>query len=220
MSQEIIIKALNILIDWNGTITKEEATFDKLVNPFLDIQKYRHEDIQHSYRSDNLDEKYYPEILKHLFFSDSVLAPYAVDVINKHLGKESNNSPSQTFVIHDNTPDFGNETLFNMASGFETIGLNVNGIYIESDKIKLAKNIGADIVIEDDPRMAVALCLAGIKCILMLKQWNRFFSINNLSLSMREDKVEKVKSNLSIAEDWLDVNMILKSYITKKNLSI
>jgi hypothetical protein len=219
MSQEKVKTPLNILIDWNGTITKEEATFDKLVNPFLDSPTHEHDEIQHFYKWDHPEKPLLPEGLRELFFSDSVLAPYAVNVINKFLGKEANSSDSQTFIVHDETPNFGQHTDFKMASGFDIIGLEVNGMYVASDKINLAKVLGADVAIEDDPRIAVALCLSGIKCILMLKKWNRFFSIDALSLSMREEKVEKVKENLSIAEDWLDVNMILKSYIKERNLS-
>jgi hypothetical protein len=47
----------------------------------------------------------------------------------------------------------------------------------------------------------------------MLRKWNRLFDIENLKFYIPEYKIEKIKANILLAEDFVEVRDILSRLI-------
>ena len=213
---------MNILVDWGGTISRDETIVKIRRNYFKqwygpknweEMNNLNH--IQSGvYNFDNgfFSAKKLEEI-KNSFFSSGEIYPDSDKVISKYCENNCKiSAKTNIYIVFDNVPNINvnqSEIIKQMAFSFDARGIKTNGYYVDSDKIHLSKQIGVDIVIEDDPRVAIALCLAGIKCVLVLRRWNRLFSINSLYLTMKEEKIKKIEENLFFAEDWKDAENIV-----------
>jgi hypothetical protein len=129
----------------------------------------------------------------------------------------SNEDRSQIFILFDNKPHLlsqePQETIRDIAFWLDKNHCKANGIYVESDKLGIAKQCGVDIFVEDDPRIAITLANAGIKVILMLRSWNKKFSLDILDLITTKEKQEKIKENIYFADDWHEAGCLIQNLL-------
>ena len=192
----------NIVFDWGGTIVKDALLF-------------RHMADRYFYGPDSWEICKMAPPMSSAFFKESKQYPEAIRVVSRYCGTTID-SPTKNFIVFDNKPVLDlSQGLIGLSLKFQQIGGSANGIYIESDKLSLAKRISADIFVEDDPRIAITLANAGVKTILMLREWNKFFNYDILKSLTSKEKYEKIKDNFFFVEDWLDVENLIESLIKK-----
>jgi hypothetical protein len=207
-----------MLIDWGGTIIRDEYFFN-----YISIQSKNLKTKWASPKSWDkiryIGELNFFDTIKEKFFLIQDEYPGSTEIINRFFGN-SQESESQTFIVYDNNPDLGckiNKTIFKLSIAIQQRGINTNGVYVEKDKLRLAKNIGIDLLIDDDPRIAIASSSSGIKTILMIRKWNRFFDLENLKYYTREENIKRIKDNFFIAEDWEEAGMLAASFIDQND---
>jgi len=201
-----------ILLDWNGVIARENDLFKNITEKSLN-PNYKYES---SDSWDNIRKigtiNYFSKIEK-FFFDYQTIYDGAKEFINKTYSKNENSEYSN-YIIYDNKPKINltiDQIIFNLSKNLVQLGYYSNGIYVDSDKIKMAKIIGVDFIIDDDPRIVIAGAYSGIKSILMLRKWNSMFSFDNLKMTTQKDKYEKIIENAFIAEDFYECSQIIKS---------
>lgn len=207
-------KSIRVLIDYGGTIANDSLLFDKinamsLGNPH---NNYKGPDSWDDCRQ--LGSENYFDKIEESYFSISEYYSESINVINNFHGVDGEDSKYLTYIVFDNIPklkrslqDIEKSLVFD----FNRRAGKVNGFYIDSDKLSLCKRIGADVLIDDDPRIALSVASAGIKSIVLLRKWNSKIADNDyLNLFIPKKKRKEIESNLMIAEDWNDVRNILK----------
>ena len=206
-----------ILVDWGGTIIRDDYLFKAIAE-----KSNNHKDVfisPDSWKKIKYigNENYFKEI-KNKFFNIGECYPNSEEVISSFFGK-SVDSKTRIYINFDNNPNLEfltEQSLKNITESIYNRNIDVNGVFINSDKIKLCKNNQIDIVVDDDPRIAISMALAGIKCVLMLKKWNKAFDIDMLQITMKEEKFKIIKENIYIAEDWFDAGYILCNIVDGK----
>ncbi len=204
-------ESIKILIDWGGTIVRDHVLFNRIA---MQSNNYKTKwinpdswDLVRQLGSENFFEKNTRN-----FFSMGETYSESIETINEFCGDSGHTSEYETFIVYDNKPTLNlppNEIIKLLAFDINKRCGKVNGIYVDSDKTRLSKTNAIDIVIEDDPRIAISLCLSGFFCILLNRNWNKSFSWENLRITIKSEKFEKITKKLIIAEDWGDVkNMI------------
>lgn len=202
-----------ILVDWGSTIIRDEDLFNNIAENSGNVKS--------KWQSPKSWDKirqigginYFDEI-KDRFFIMGEAYPEAIESISSFCCEDGDDSESQVFVIYDNKPEVFKSrgaTFTHLAFAWNYRNGSANGLYVDPDKIFIAKSIQVDVIVDDDPRIAIAAAVAGIKVILMLKKWNKNFHIEDLKYSMREEHFEKAKSNISIVEDWYEASIKITS---------
>jgi hypothetical protein len=199
-----------IFVDFGGTIVRDKDAYVSLIGDYLTFypdQWIVVNDFLDSAQREEFEDNY---------INRSVPYPVAMETITSFCGM-SNEDKSQVFVLFDNKPHLlsqePQETVRDIAFWLDKNGCKVNGIYVESDKLGIAKQCGVDIFVEDDPRIAITLANAGIKAILMLRSWNKKFSLDILDLITTKEKQEKIKENILFADDWQEAGCLIKSLL-------
>lgn len=204
---------MNIVFDWGGTIVKDQEVFAEIANRSGNCSiKYSGPDSWKNIR--NLGNSNFLDTTQSSFFRIGIshLYPEAINVISSFCGQ---NNGTKTFIVFDNKPVLTmdpSDVIKYLSFAFCGAGGSINGFYLESNKLSLSKQIGADIFVEDDPRIAMTLAYANIKTILLIRKWNNWFNDTILSYTVPEHKIEKIRQNLVIAEDWVDVKKSIESF--------
>lgn len=200
-----------ILVDYGGTIARDQWVFDKIALgsmrvdyspvPFWGIDAW--EDVK------SLGHINFFSKVEDSFFKLCPYYPEALSTISSFLGKEGEDSKTQTFVVFDNNPKMSfsiSKIEMLLATAFDGRGGKTNGFYVEPDKVRLCKKLGIDLIVDDDPRIALATSTIGIKTFLILRPWNRRYADKSLLANIQSGKKrESVLENLRIVEDWPDV---------------
>jgi len=213
---------LKILIDYGGTISKDQYLFD-----IIDMKSKGNDSTDNDFDSiyigpdswDNCRQlgciNYFDEI-ENSYFSLSKYYNHSIETINSLCVSNGVDSETLVYIVYDNRPRLnGSVSLIEkkLAHDFQKKGGRCNGIYVESDKLMLCKKIGANVLIEDDPRIALSIAGAGIKVILMLRKWNaKITDESYFDLFVSKKKKQEILRNFSIAEDWEDAENILKKW--------
>jgi hypothetical protein len=213
---------VNIFIDWGGCIVRDYELFDTIAKRSNNVKStWQSPESWESIRSVGNDN-YFDKIQKSFFKFGN---PYegSIETISTFCGMKGIDSDSQIYIVYDNKPQLDlepQEIIKEMAFAYNNLKGSVNGFYLGSDKVLLAKKNFVDIFVDDDPRIAIGLACAGIKSVLMLRKWNRNFDLNDIALFFTKEKLEKIKANLTIVEDWYECGIILGNHvdeILKKN---
>ena len=141
------------------------------------------------------------------------------EYLNDNHGSNGRASLTETYIVYDNWPELKlsiEQITFLMAKSISNNCAKVNGFYIESNKISLAKQTGCAIAIEDDPRIALSYANSGIKVVLLLRKWNRLFSKDTLRLCVPEHKISGLTDNICLAEDWIEADAHIEALIKQK----
>jgi hypothetical protein len=210
---------IKIFIDWGGTLVDDHELFS-IISKKSNNEKAIWESPESWDMIRYIGNNNYFDQAQNTFIADCNVKKDAISVINNYRGDNGPSSKTETFILFDNKPNINIEPqkiIMQMAFKMNTEGLKVNGFYVNSDKLFLAKQHSVDIFIDDDPRIAIGLACSNIKCILLLRKWNRLFDINNLYLTYNKDKIEKIKNNLIIAENWLECDIIINQLINDLN---
>lgn len=195
-----------ILVDWGGTIVRDESLFETIAERSGNTKtKWESPNSWNNIRS--IGATNYFDKTRNSFFSMGELYTESECVISSFYGENGGESLSEVFLVFDNNPDVGEEVMRNWSMSLSKMDILFNGLYVSKDKLSIAKQIGASVIVDDDPRVVVGCAMAGIKSILMLRKWNRFFNIETLPYYLRRDHIERVKSNLIVAEDWFEVGI-------------
>lgn len=208
--------AFKVIFDFGGTIARDSQTYRNIaVNANNDKADFKGPDSWDGIRF--VGSVNYFDIVQHKYFSMCNYYPQAVDCVLDFYGDKGDESKSFAYVVYDNRPLIKNSKIEALLSmDFYKRGGKANGFYADSDKLRLAKSLQADVVVDDDPRMAVALAYAGVKTIVPLRKWNSSFELNNLRFYIPEHKIEKVRENIFFAEDFVEVNQIVSELIKLK----
>jgi len=213
---------LKVLVDYGGTISRDQYVFD-IIN-----QKSKGKDLVDS----NTDSIYsgpdswencrqlgcvnYFDEIEGSYFALSKYYNHSIETINNLCVSNGVDSETLVYIVYDNRPKINESVSLiekKLAYDFQKKGGKCNGIYVESDKLMLCKKIGANVLIEDDPRIALSVAGAGIKVILMLRKWNAKIMDNNyLDLFISKKKKQEILRNFSIAEDWEDAENTLNKW--------
>jgi len=200
---------LRIMIDWGGVLARDGFLFNQIAERSGNTKTLWTSPASWGMVRSLGGINYFDTVSKN-FFGLSEIYPCAAEVLLKFLGKREEGS--QTFIVFDNNPELRlppEKVQFYLAESLKEKGIECNGIILESDKIRAAKIFNINIAIEDDPRIAISLCAADVKTIIPIRKWNRNFSLDQLRMITREDKMEKIESNLFFAEDWVEIGNIL-----------
>ena len=201
-----------ILFDWGGTIIRDDLLFKDIAeNSGNENATFDGPDCWDNIRVIG-NENYFDNI-QDKFLLCGVTYDKAIDVVSKYTSNEKLNSFS--YVVFDNKPFLDKIKSLDYSIS-QAVRLNngvVNGIYAEGDKVRLCKEVGINIAVDDDPRIALSLASAGIKTILVSRIWNRRFDLDNINLYIPYRKKAAIKDNLQIAEDWHDVDIRVNNII-------
>lgn len=204
----------NILIDWGGTIIRDDYLF-KLIAEKSNNNKDFFQSPDSWEKIEYIGNENYFKDIKNKFFNIGECYPLAEEVISSFTGTKQK-SRTKTYINFDNKPNLNNNLENSLQKLSESIydrNIDCNGIYINSDKINLCKILQVQIAIEDDPRIAISLALSGVKTILMMRKWNKEFNVKDLELTMKKEKFEYIKNNIFIAEDWFDTGYIIGNIV-------
>ena len=207
-----------IFFDWGGTIIRDADLFNDIASKSNSTRRYKDPNDWKDIRTiGNLNHF---EDIKSKFFERGETYPYALNVVSKYTG-HSLQAKSQSFVIFDGSPIINGKKdalniQFLLSKALSKKNAKSNGIFVESNKVQLAKSLGCEILVEDDPRIALAAASAGIKVVLMLRKWNRVFSLESLSLLMKPKNFETITSKMFLAEDWIEADSIIDSLLGVK----
>lgn len=203
-----------ILFDWGGVIAKDAALYQEiLIESKRKIEKSEFKKPEDWFTIRSAGNENYFDTIEKLFFKRCDIYDSSAEVINRltDIGYE-------THIIFDNKPSLNvseNEALFLFASSLKDRGILPNGVHINPDKPNFAKIIGAEIVVDDDPRMAIAYAIRGIKSILMLRKWNRKFDLDSLILHMGERAIG-IWQMINIVEDMSEVETQIYKILNKE----
>jgi hypothetical protein len=200
---------MNILVDWGNTIIRDADLFKQIAEKSGNV-KTEWENPSSWNRVRSLGDNNHFDSIQDGFFLIGDSYPGAIEVISSFCGKCP--EEDHVYIIFDNVPIIKKELdkiQIYLAESFQRRNVLANGFIVESNKIFAAKSYGINVAVDDDPRIAISLCLAGIKTIVPLRKWNRNLSLNLLEITMKEDKFNIVKENLIIAEDWYEIGIIL-----------
>ena len=204
-----------ILVDFGGTIIRDDMLFDQITEKSGNM-KHKWSSPKSWDKIRHIGDKNFFDKVKDKFFMMGDEYPGVMSAMSEFYGENGLGSHSEIYVVYDNKPELyktQDVTLTRFAFAMSNRGLKFNGLYVERDKLHLTKQIRASILVDDDPRVAIGCALAGIKVVLMMRKWNRFFDIDRLEFSMREDNLEKVKENIVIVEDWFEAEIAISSII-------
>jgi hypothetical protein len=200
---------MNILVDWGNTIIRDSDLFKQIAEKSGNIKtEWENPGSWNHVRS--LGDNNHFDSIQDGFFLIGDSYPGAVEVISSFCGNST--EEDRIYVIFDNVPIIKKELYkiqICLAESFHKRNGLSNGFIVESNKILAAKSFGINVAIDDDPRIAISLCYAGIKTIVPLRKWNRNLCLNLLEITMKEDKLNIIKENLIIAEDWHEIGIIL-----------
>jgi len=204
---------IRILVDWGSTLIRDDYLFNYIAEQSGN-KKTKWESPQSWNKIRFIGDRNFFDENIDSFFNMGDEYPDSVEVISTFCRK--NSTDSEVFLIYDNKPLLStppNEILSNMAESFKKKGGEIDGTYISADKLCIAKQAGISILVDDDPRIVLSFALSGIKAILMLRKWNRFFRLEDLQYTTKEENLEKIKSNITIAEDWFEAGIQISSII-------
>jgi hypothetical protein len=200
-----------ILFDWGGTICNDSLLFQYINNLGFNKDYIFKPDSWDNIKNVGCDDFFLKN--SNNFFNISSFyngAEYALDIFH---GTEGNSSEYENYIVFDGKPelDFPQDKIqLLLAKNLQERGVRINGLYVNSDKLSLAKSINADFVIDDDPRIVLSLASYNIKSILISRLWNRQFSIDNINYFIPSRKKLTVMKNIFLAEDFDDVERIIK----------
>jgi len=208
-------KPVKILVDWGGTIIRDKDLFKNIAEKSGNT-KTKWESPNSWNKIRHIGDKNYFEDIKDSFFMMGEEYQDAVNSVSFFCGEDLNKSESFVYIVFDNKPEVfqsQDESLKKLAFAWNNRKGTANGLYVERNKIILAKQIQSDIIVDDDPRIAIAAAVSGVKVILMLREWNRHFRSEDLIYYVKEEGLEKAKSNIMFAEDWFDASIKITSLI-------
>lgn len=198
---------MNIIFDWGGTIVRDKKIYNSLVNQAI-CGPFKNQD---SWGDRIVMRNMKDRMIEYLDKSVEFQYDGSVKTISEYC---SNKSKDRSFVLFDNKPCFDikqgdvlkevRDTFFRRMDG------RANGFYVETDKIKMAKIVGADIFIEDDPRIALTLANINVKTILVLRDSNKFFNKDIMESVVASEKYFRICRNFRFAEDWTEVKEIIE----------
>lgn len=197
-----------ILIDFGGVISRDSKLFkDFGIQSGCKDPFYQGPDSWDLI--ENIGNKNYFKNVKekNSFFMMCEFYPEAIETLNIFYATNGIRSPYGVFVVYDGRPNLdlsSSRIEALLASEFNRRKANINGFYVQSDKVRLCKQIGVDLMIEDDPRIAIALSSNNIKTLLMIREWNKGFDISSLKMFLPENRYKSVTENLIFVEDWVD----------------
>ena len=206
---------IRILFDWGSTLIRDEDLFN-----YIALQSGNKKTKWESPSSWSKvrvlgGENYFNKIVDTFFqMGDEYLG--ATECVSSFCSIHS--PETESFVIFDNKPALRippEKILKKLSDSLKNRKCDVNMSYIGPDKISISKQVGIRILVEDDPRIAISSALSGIKTILMLRKWNRFFRIEDIEYTTKEENIEKIKSNIIIVEDWFEAGIQISKLVDK-----
>ncbi len=217
MGLKMLNKTIKVLFDWGGTIRNDSLLLQYFSDNSLNTNEVQFNgpeswDNIRSIGSENFFAKNQEKI-----FDISEIYCDTTRVVNEFYGTDGTLSQYENFIVYDGQPDSDithDRLQFLLANQVLKTGFKTNGIYINSDKIELAKRLNIDYVVDDDPRVILALASANIKSILISRLWNRAFSKDNAKFYIPRKK-KSILKNIYIAEDFDHVQRIIKKHTEK-----
>jgi hypothetical protein len=209
-----MIEPINIAADWGGTIFRDERLYNLIAEKSGNFSVNFHPEDWAGIRE--IGNENYFDSIKGSFLGMAQPYPSAFETLSKLCWK-SNKCDTKVFVLYDNNPKLEmpvDEIVKRMAIVFQKNKCDVNGFYVEPDKIKFGKQNNIDIFIEDDPRIAFALASFDFKVIMMPRRHNLPFNIDAIQLLTTRFKFSKIYDNILVAEDWEEVNDIIQKIIS------
>jgi len=206
---------INIIFDWGGSIIRDYALFEYIsFKSNNSITKWKSPKSWNSIRS-LCNEDCFSKIENNFFeyYKDSI------NIINKYF-KSNTCSKTKSFIIYDSNPVLkmsNNKIEFLFSKVVSSLGININGVFVHKDKLKIYKDLNIFIAVDDDPRVASYLASSGIKCILLLRKWNKDFNLEFIDFVLKNEHVERIKNNIFLAEDWVEVDYYINKIILEYN---
>lgn len=200
----------SILIDFGGTLARDNILYHELALKSGNLNPANFTPSSWD-KIETVGSVNYFEASKNKFFEMSKLYDGGADFIRKFTSSGSFGK-STTIVIFDNKPhlnlDFNSAQLLLCKKLYDE-GCSPNSVYIESDKVAVAKKYSIDYAIDDDPRVALALASAGVKTFLISRLWNRKFDLELLDIMIPDKKKDVILKNLAVVEDWFEISRLL-----------
>lgn len=209
---------VKIMVDWGGCIFRDSDLFSEICKNSGAGEKHFNGPLSWDNIRSIGNENFF-DTIQDKFFDISTDYADAIDVVSCFCGSKGMSSKTETYVVYDNKPFLKinpDMAVAKMAKLFSEKRAKANGFYFDSDKLALSKRICATIAVDDDPRICIALASVGIKTILLLRKWNRFFSKKTFNLYVPEHKVNDIYKNITIAEDWIEVKQVVESIINSR----
>lgn len=205
-------KAITVLFDLGGTLINDSLLFKYYANKSGNLNaEFMGPSSWDAIR--NIGHENFFSMNQEKMFDIGETYCDTVNVVKQFYATEGCDSKYENFIVYDCKPEFNipaDRLQLLVAKAMSDKGIKTNGIYLCPDKVALAKTIGADYVVDDDPRIALALASANIKTILVSRLWNRSFSFNNLNMYIADKKNSTILKNIVIAEDLSDAERIIK----------
>ena len=221
----MIEKPTRILFDWGGTLCKDSLLFEYYLK---NSSGFNFKGNQYSFRpdfweiiKDENEGKFFFENQEKVF-DISELYCDSINTVNKFNGTVGMSSEYENYIVFDYKPELKlpqEKIQLLFAKTLQERGIKANGIYVNADKVSLAKTIGVDFIVDDDPRIIIALAAANIKSILVSRLWNRSFCYNDLFHYVSMKKREIVANNIFIAEDFNDIERIVRNQKTQGDIN-